>query len=200
MNNGKWALFCVCLLISVEGQAAPATAPNVPSKPSSSTVGMFRPQTAGSPVFKPTTVTPVIKPTTVVVVEHPVTTTPVWKPTTPVATFQSPIMPFATNTSAKDAPTTMGGNVLSQPKDFKKEAGEKKGYNLQSNVGGFAQKEIEEIDPNDKNVDALRALSNKNNPLGSIEEMKKQASQLAGDKGLKGLKDRIQNKAAGKKK
>ena len=199
MNNGKWVLFCVCLLVWVEGQAAPATAFNVPSRPSSSTVGMFHPQTAESPVFKPTTVTSVIKSTTVVVVERPVTNTPVWKPTTPVATFQSP-MPLATNTSAKDAPTTMGGNVLSQPKDFKKEAGEKKGYNLQSNVGGFAQKEIEEIDPNDKKVDALRSLADKNNPLGSIEEMKKQASQLAGDKGLKGLKDRIQNKATNKKK
>lgn len=197
--NKEWFLFCACLLVAMGGQAAPITPSAALSKPSSNTVGVFRPQTADAPVVKPTTMMPVFKSTTEVVAEHPKTTMPVFKPTTPVVPFQSPLTPLATNTSAKDAPTTMGGNVLSQPKDFKKESGGKEGFNLRSNVGGFAQNEIEEIDPNDKKVDALRSLANKNNPTGSVEEMKKEADKLAGDKGLKGLTDRIKDKATNKK-
>lgn len=190
----EWLLLGICF-VAVAGYAAPATGTSTLKKPSSS-VGVFHPQTS-TPVIKPTTVTPVVKPVTNVVVEHPVTNTPVWRPTTPVAEFQSSYS--ATNTSAKDAPTTMGGNVLSAPKDFKKESTEKKeekkGFALQHNVGGMSQASMAEIETSDKHIDSMKAMANKFSPTASTSELKSQADEFLNASGVAGIKDRVKEKA-----
>ena len=195
----KWFLLCLCLLAEM-GQAAPVTPVGTLAKPSSGQVGVFRPQTK-APVMMPRTVTPVIKSTTTVAVVHPISSTTIWKPTTPITPFQ-PGVPLATDTSAKDAPTTMGGNVLSQPKDFKN-AGDAKGASLQHNVGGLAQTAVNEVDPNDKQIDALKEVAKGNDAAGSVEDMKKRMEKMCQDgkcPDFKGFGDKVKEKVSSKPK